>query len=263
MNAELVLLAIAALALWVGFLYVAPFSRCGKCKGTGHEAADSAGGEGTGDALLDRNAARRVPRLVRWAQRASRAVDCDGGDGDTPRRGAGAPVARPQPGCAHGLRPPLGRGVRAPGAPQVMVEGDTKSGKPRVLDLDAATVAVLRNHRRDRGTTALQLARDDALVFADHEGRPLHPDGMSRRFKADVARCRKAGVDVPRIRLHDLRHTHATLLLSAREPVHVVSRRLGHASSAITMAVYAHVLPGSQREAADLFASLIAEAKPS
>jgi integrase len=63
------------------------------------------------------------------------------------------------------------------------------------------------------------------------------------------------------IRLHALRHTHATILLSAREPVHVVSRRLGHASSTVTMAIYAHVLPGSQREAADLFASLIAEAE--
>ena len=68
---------------------------------------------------------------------------------------------------------------------------------------------------------------------------------------------------MPLIRLHDLRHTHASILLTAREPVHVVSRRLGHASPTITMAIYAHVLPGSQREAANLFASLIAEAKPS
>jgi len=59
------------------------------------------------------------------------------------------------------------------------------------------------------------------------------------------------------IRLHDLRHTHATVLLTAREPVHVVSQRLGHASPVVTMTVYAHVLPGSQREAAELFARLI------
>jgi len=112
---------------------------------------------------------------------------------------------------------------------------------------------------------ALQLARDDALVFGDHEGRPLYPEGVSRWFRADLARCRKALGDetVPLIRLHDMRHTHASLLLSAREPVHVVSRRLGHASPNVTMAVYAHVLPGSQREAANLFVSLIAEAKPS
>jgi integrase len=166
--------------------------------------------------------------------------------------------------CTVSIRRSAGM-VRDRGAAPVMVEGDTKSGKPRVVDVDAATVAVLRAHRRERGAMALQLAHAGALVFADEEGRPLHPEGMSRRFRADLVRCRKALGDeaVPLIRLHGLRHTHATLLLSAREPVHVVSRRLGHASSAITMSVYAHVLPGSQREAADLFASLIAEAKPS
>jgi integrase len=151
--------------------------------------------------------------------------------------------------------------VRNAGEASVMVEGAPKSGKPRVVDLDAATVALLRAHRKQRGAMALQLARDDALVFGDHEGRPRDPDGMSRRFKRDLALCRKAGADVPVVRLHDLRHTHATILLSAREPVHVVSRRLGHASPTVTMTVYAHVLPGSQREAANLFASLIAEAE--
>ncbi len=64
------------------------------------------------------------------------------------------------------------------------------------------------------------------------------------------------------IRLHDLRHTHATALLLAGVPVHVVSHRLGHASPMITLSVYAHVLPGSQRQAAELFASLIAVAEP-
>jgi integrase len=78
-----------------------------------------------------------------------------------------------------------------------------------VVDLDAATVAVLRAHRKQRGSIALQLARDDALVLGDQEGRHLHPE------------------------------------------------RLGHASPVITMQVYAHVLPGSQREAAELFASLV------
>jgi integrase len=156
--------------------------------------------------------------------------------------------------------------VRDRGVAPVVVEGDTKSGKPRVVDLDAATVALLRAYRRERGAMALQLARDDALVFGDIEGRARYPEGVSRRFSMDIARCRKALGDEtapPAIRLHDLRHTHATVLLSAREPVHVVSQRLGHASPNVTMAVYAHVLPGSQREAANLFASLIAEAKPS
>ena len=65
---------------------------------------------------------------------------------------------------------------------------------------------------------------------------------------------------MPPIRLHDLRHSHATILLLAGVPVHVVSQRLGHASTVVTMAVYLHVLPGSQREAADLFSRQIGAA---
>ncbi len=108
--------------------------------------------------------------------------------------------------------------------------------------------------RKDRGALALQLVRDDALVFGDLERRHRNPEHVSRQFVRDVTRCGQ----VPVIRLHDLRHTHATLLLSAREPVHVVSHRW--ASAVVTMTVYAHVLPGSQRDAADLFARLVKEA---
>jgi integrase len=64
----------------------------------------------------------------------------------------------------------------------------------------------------------------------------------------------------PAIRLHDLRQSHATILLTAGVPVRVVSQRLGHTSAVITLQVYAHVVPGSQRDAADLFAWIIAGA---
>jgi integrase len=148
-------------------------------------------------------------------------------------------------------------GSRGEGA--AIAEGDTKSGKARVVDIDPGTVNVLRAHRRARGSMALQLARDDALVFGDHEGAHRHPERFTRTFKADLARCRKVlGEDAPpEIRLHDLRHTHATLLLAKGVPVKVVSERLGHASATITLQVYAHVMPGNQRDAADLFARLI------
>ncbi len=62
---------------------------------------------------------------------------------------------------------------------------------------------------------------------------------------------------LPVIRLHDIRHTHATLLLADWVPVKVVSERLGHASATITLAVYQHVHPGMGREAADRFAALL------
>jgi integrase len=152
--------------------------------------------------------------------------------------------------------------VRVAGESAEVIEGDTKSGKPRVVDLDADTVAVLRAHRKARGALHLSLMRDDALVFGDIEGTYRSPEHTSRRFVADIAQCRKtpAGEAVPVIRLHDLRHTHATVLLLAGVPVHVVSQRLGHASPTITLTVYSHVLPGNQRDAADLFARLVREA---
>lgn len=100
-----------------------------------------------------------------------------------------------------------------------MIEDDTKSSKPRVVDLDAATVAVLRAWRKHRGSMALRLARDDALVFGSIEGEHRNGEHVSRQFKRDEARFRMAlGEDAPsEIRLHDLRHSHATILqVSAR-----------------------------------------------
>nr|WP_278246977.1 tyrosine-type recombinase/integrase [Klenkia brasiliensis] len=88
----------------------------------------------------------------------------------------------------------------------------------------------------------------------------MSPERFSRRFVADVKRAQKAmGEDSPpTIRLHDLRHTHATLLLAAGEPVKVVSERLGQHNPTITLTVYQHVHPGMGKEAADRFAALIA-----
>jgi integrase len=93
------------------------------------------------------------------------------------------------------------------------------------------------------------------------EGVYRHPETFSKMFTKAVARCGQAlGEDaVPAIRLHDLRHTHATLLLADREPVSNVSQRLGHASEVITLTIYSHVLPGDQKRAAARFATLVAE----
>jgi integrase len=147
--------------------------------------------------------------------------------------------------------------VRVAGEGAEVREGDTKSGKPRVVDLDDDAAAGLRAWKRERGAMAFQLVTADALVFGDIEGRHRNPEHVSRQFVRDVERCGQ----VPAIRLHDLRHTHATLLLLEREPVHVVSQRLGHATPMVTLTVYAHVMPGNQRETANTFARLIREAR--
>ncbi len=91
------------------------------------------------------------------------------------------------------------------------------------------------------------------LVFSKPDGSWIHPQSFSQILDRKVAK-----LDVPTISLHDLRHTHATLLLKAGVPVKVVSERLGHANVAFTMSVYQHVLPGMQAEAAEKFAALLA-----
>ncbi len=113
---------------------------------------------------------------------------------------------------------------------------------------------VLRDWRNQRAAEqpGLQAINRDAYVFAQPDGSPTHPHLISDAFKRLVKRS-----GLPRIRLHDLRHTHATLLLKAGVPIKVVSERLGHSTPAFTMATYQHVLPGMQRDAADTFASLL------
>jgi integrase len=149
--------------------------------------------------------------------------------------------------------------VKAKGAGERLVEGPTKTGQSRVVDLDAGTAAALRSYRAARGLLTLELVRDSALVLSELDGSHRHPERFSRRFAGQLARARKAlGEEaLPVIRLHDLRHTHATLLLADGVPVKVVSERLGHASATITLTVYQHVHPGMGREAAERFAALL------
>jgi integrase len=153
--------------------------------------------------------------------------------------------------------------VRNKGEGSVIREAATKTDKSqRVIDIDLQTVQVLQAWRWERELLASALARDSALVFSGLEGAHLHPERFWRTFRNTLARCRaELGEDaLPVITIHDLRHTHASLLLSAGEPVKTVSERLGHASATITLQVYAHVLPGDQKRAATRFAALVGEA---
>lgn len=131
---------------------------------------------------------------------------------------------------------------------------DVKTGTSRrTIDIDADLVQVLKDWHKTRTEERDGVApiKDD-LVFVKADGTSMHPDIFSQLFDRTVAR-----IDVPAISLHDLRHTHATLLLKAGVHVKVVSERLGHANVAFTMNVYQHVLPGMQAEAADTFSRLI------
>ena len=126
----------------------------------------------------------------------------------------------------------------------------------RSLSLDAATVAALREHRRLQNKERLALGEawaDNDLVFSDEAGRELHPNRFSRAF---TSAAKRAGVRT--IRLHDLRHTWATLALQAGIHPKVVSERLGHATTGITLDVYSHVQPEMDAQAADEVAKLFA-----
>ncbi len=141
---------------------------------------------------------------------------------------------------------------------RIVVADRTKTGRGRSIDLDAATVAELRSHRARQAREMLLLGLrpdDDSLVFCHPDGRPYHPERFSREF--DRRHARPAFADLPRLRLHDLRHTWATLALAAGVPLKVVSERLGHAKTGITSDLYQHVTPGMGRDAAEKVAGLI------
>ncbi len=149
--------------------------------------------------------------------------------------------------------------MKVVGQPEELVEGPTKSARPRVIDLDSDTIELLESWRRTRGGLHLSLVQESALIFGNEDGKHLHPERFSRTFVEKQAQFRRAnvGVGLPSIHLHDLRHTHATLLLKAGVPVKVVSERLGHANVTITLEIYAHVMPGMQAEAAATFARAV------
>lgn len=139
------------------------------------------------------------------------------------------------------------------GRPQLKA---TKTLRVRRIHLDGRTAAAIQHQRAmqdaARRCPSTHWHNELDLVFTDRLGAPLVPQRMTHRFRRLVRR-----LDVPTIRLHDLRHTHATLLLQAGVPVKVVSERLGHASITITMDVYAHVLPAMDRDAADRYGALL------
>ncbi|MDP8931276.1 MAG: tyrosine-type recombinase/integrase [Actinomycetota bacterium] len=144
----------------------------------------------------------------------------------------------------------------------VSVDGTPELGPPksrhavRTIDLDDRTIAALRQQRRRQNEQRLAAKEwtDTGLVFTRPDGSWLHPDWIGELFRRLVD---EAGL--PAIRMHDLRHTHATLLLRWGHNPKVVSERLGHHSVAFTLDTYAHVVPGMQQAVADEFGNLLPE----
>jgi integrase len=125
----------------------------------------------------------------------------------------------------------------------------------RSIALDSGTVTALLQHRARQAVEREAVSwryQDNDLIFAKLDGSPIHPDYFSQCFDRTVAK-----LDVPRIRLHDLRHTHATLGLAAGIPPKVMSDRLGHATVAFTLDIYTHAIPQMESDAADQMGQLI------
>ena len=146
------------------------------------------------------------------------------------------------------------------------VFGPIKNDTPRTVVLSAATIALLREHKRAQA--AIKMANrkayhDLGLVFAkewghlhghaDSLGLPLQANNMGQH---EFARIIKAA-GVPPITIHGLRHTCATLLLKAGVPPQVVQQRLGHRGIDVTLGIYAHALPSMQQDAAQRLGALL------
>jgi integrase len=136
----------------------------------------------------------------------------------------------------------------------VTSEPKTSRGR-RSIALDPRTVAALRAWRAAQAAERLAWGGawvDSGLVFTREDGTPLHPEWLSDAFAWRVARA-----GLPPIRLHDLRHTHASLGLAAGVPIKVMSERLGHTSSSFTADAYQHVTPALEEQAAATVARLV------
>lgn len=93
---------------------------------------------------------------------------------------------------------------------------------------------------------------DSGLVFTMPDGSPITPNRFSIWFRAHVKR-----LGLPKIRLHDVRHSYATAALAAGVNVKIVSGRIGHANPTITTNIYQHVIPGMDQAAAAQVAAII------
>ena len=124
-----------------------------------------------------------------------------------------------------------------------------KSGKGRTVALSARVVNELRGHRVQQAQELLRLGvplTDDTFVVAQADGSSLQPRTITHQWHQLLANNKT----LPRIRFHDLRHAHATHMLSSGVHPKIASERLGHSKVGITLDLYSHVMPGMQEDAA-------------
>jgi len=125
----------------------------------------------------------------------------------------------------------------------------------RSVTLPPSLVELFKRYRADQELLRIQLGvslNADDFVFIRPDGSPVNPGAVSLAFRRIIKRA-----GLKHVRIHDLRHTHATLMLKAGVHPKVVSERLGHANIGITLDTYSHVLPGLQEAAAEKFEEIV------
>jgi integrase len=131
----------------------------------------------------------------------------------------------------------------------------TATGR-RSVDLDPETVATLRAQHRRQAAQRLAIgagwANERGLVFTEPDGRPLDPESVAKVFARRVARS-----GLPRVRFHDLRHTHVAHLIAAGEQPLLIAKRVGHASAAFTQDRYGHLFDDAGSQAASAVAAMV------
>jgi integrase len=162
------------------------------------------------------------------------------------------------------------RGEAAIAITRALVEGpdgpelrSTKTHRTYRVELDAETLHVLSAHRAKAELRAQDIGANltaGRYVFSSHPDgtSPWLPNWVTKRF---IAARRAAGL--PHFRLHDLRHFMATEMLAAGVPIAIVSQRLSHARASTTLNVYAHSVPGGDRNAAEALAAILARGRAS
>jgi len=131
-----------------------------------------------------------------------------------------------------------------------------KTAKGRRMVSLSPSVALLLQEHKDKQAAQRPMVqtplKEDDLVFSGLEGKPLLPDTISYAWTKLVERTGHDG-----IRLHDARHTHASLMLKQGVHPKVVQERLGHATISTTLDLYSHASPGLQQEAAESFGKML------
>lgn len=139
---------------------------------------------------------------------------------------------------------------------QVLNYTTPKNHERREVSLDGRTVGALRAWRKvqlaERMAWGAAYRDTQGLVFTWEDGRPILPDYVTRTFGTLTA-----GRAIPRLKLHELRHTHATMLLRDGIPVHVVAKRLGHKDPSVTLNVYADAIPDDDGRAVETFSRAV------